>query len=255
MWWKRAADGLVVPGVPLEPGRQASPSKADKVFYRGGRYALSWAAERETPDDTRAIVYSEWRGRMRFITQDTGRKPEVLVPRPELWDGVVPVALRGRAAEVIQRLREHSGHEVRYGPDRAYPIPERRDVNSTEANRDSCPVCDTEVVAPRRPNDLRPGTSYLDMETADQAIRARVADGRFEVIRAAYAIDDIVAAVIERGVYTSVAFLRCTASDETIFWGLSSYGDPIYDHQPASAPFTWPWNAGEPRIDNAPWGP
>lgn len=229
-----------------------SPSHA-KPFYRGRGFTLSYASQGDEFGPVDAVVYAERHGRIKFLSQWTDRKPVVLVPRPELWDAGVPPFLRDRFEEVTQRLQDHSNHDVEYGPDQLYvkPVPEPFD-DSTEATRKPCECCDADIVAPKGPDAGRPGELVLDIDSTDEAIRARVADGRFEVIRASNPIDELVDAVIERGVYSAVAFLRCTISDETIFWGLSSYGSPAYKHVRSTGPYTWPWGDGQPVVDNAP---
>jgi hypothetical protein len=73
--------------------------------YDGGSYRIEsrWKEEVVYWEDCRGVVFDAgW-----------GVKPPVLyVPTAAFWDQIVPSWLRGRRDQVIERLREHSGHVV-----------------------------------------------------------------------------------------------------------------------------------------------
>jgi hypothetical protein len=222
--------------------------KRPKPFYRTDEFTLAVSR-------TKTITYAEGHNEWSLPAALDTRPPQLHIPRPEVWDYVVPAWLQGRYDSVMNRLVAHSGCSVMFDSDDQHADAIRHIEDNTESTRAPCPCCDTDIVAPKHETSYRPGESILDIRSTHAAVEARVADGRFEVIRSDVPIDRMLSVLDEESKYTIVAYLRCTLSSETIFWGLSIRGDPIYRHTNESAPFVWPWDTGRPQVDNAPTNP
>lgn len=197
------------------------------------------------------LEYREWFKAWVLPITDTGRKPAVDVPRPELWDVVTEPWLHARSDEVVARLQRQDAYDVRYARDDAYASALRRRENSTEGIRHSCSLChrDGIVVQVETPSD--PSSRARAIEETHRAIEERVTSGRFAVIRADIDLEQMVETAASEN-SSIVAFLRCLESDETILWHLRGTADPIYSHVHDWAPFAWKWTEAFPWIDNAP---
>lgn len=196
------------------------------------------------------VVYSAGLLSFRMPMVEGDWRPMVFVPRPELWDRCAPAWLRDRDGDVVKALQEHTVFDVVYGPDRLYRVAFLHAEETTSNTRNSCPVCDPEVVTPMRPDLRQPDELILDLTATQGAVEERLADGRFEVIRADFPVTRMLHELEKDEKYTIVSYLRCTVSDEVVFWGLSLRGGPIYRHHTAWSPFTWPWTAPHPLVDN-----
>lgn len=242
MWWRKTSDDGAVPAVSLETSRHTAVPAAHP-FFTGDGFTLS-NPERET------IVYSEGDRRWSLLAAWGVSPPEVRVPRPEVWDAVVPPWLRGRYDIVTSRLIEHSGHTVVFDPDSWYDETLQLVGMETGGTRQPCPCCDAEVMTVEQ--TYPSGQVALEVGPTQRAIEERLSDGRFEVIRADVPVDEIVDLLISDTKYTIITYLRCTVSNETILWGLAIRGTPIYQHVLPMAPFVRRWEDGYPRVDNAP---
>jgi hypothetical protein len=173
MWWKNTRDRRAALAVPLESAR---PTTAPgKPFFLGDGFALSNPG-RET------IVYSEGERQWSLLARWGVSPPQVGVPRPEVWDAVVPPWLRRRYGIVTSRLLEHSGHTVVFDPDSWYAERLRFIAMDTEGTRRPCPCCDADVMTVEV--TYPSGQVALQVEPTQRAVEERLVDGRFEVIRA-----------------------------------------------------------------------
>lgn len=225
---------------------QPVASTPGPVFFEGDGFSLS-NPERET------IVYAEGANRWSLLA-GWGVTPPVLgVPRPEVWDHVVAPWLRGRSTEVTRRLVEHSGHRIVYDPDdwyreRLHPL-----IVGEVTRSGSCTCCDRDDVVTAHAS--HGDNEAIDIGSTQRAIEQRIADGRFEVIRADVPVEQMLDELERDVMYTIVSYLTCTVSGETVFWGLCIRGDPIYQHVDPVEPFVRRWENGRPQVDRAGVGP
>jgi hypothetical protein len=80
-----------------------------------------WQRAAKTLDGGSFRISYEWKEMLTYWEGDHGLVFDcawgvdpgyVYVPAPDLWDNVVPKWLTGRRDEVVERLRQHSGHVV-----------------------------------------------------------------------------------------------------------------------------------------------